>query len=122
MTTTPKPEYVTSLDHEEDCARKDDRSALYLYREVAEFSEAFFFSDGEREYIDGTGKWEFDDDLRPMRLRCDTCDASRYVVIEDDVVIAITRENCPRWIRSMNYHAGVWKTPCEYCGFGEKKE
>jgi hypothetical protein len=119
--TTKTVEYVTTLDHEPDCYRQNDRSALFLRREIAKSQDAYFASDEDGEYINADGKWTFEENLAPLMLRCEGCWASRYVALDEDInVIALTSENCPRANRAWGHTTSWDKKPCKYCGHERK--
>lgn len=121
MTTKPKHEYILNIEHETGCNRKGDRTALFLRREIAESMDVYFASDEEGEYISADGRWTFEENLKPLMLRCSGCWGSRYLATDSGMnVIALTPDNCPRNSKAWG-HATNWdRTPCEYCGHGAK--
>lgn len=114
MTTTTK--YVTNVAHEADCPRPYDRTALYLYRQVAHTQDAYFYKEEDIERINaGTEHWKFEEQLEPVELKCQSCAASRYVVIDKyEDVVALVKDNCPRTFIHLGHYG---KTPCKYCGY-----
>ncbi len=116
--TTTQAEYVLDVEHESDCPRRGDRSALFLRREIAESMDAYFASDEDGEYISADGRWTFEESLEPLELGCTGCSATRYVATDRDMnVVALTRENCPRSTFNLGHYG---QGPCKYCGYTRK--
>ena len=120
MTTNTKPEYVTDVEHVMGCWKQHDRTALYLEREKRETQPPYFYEDDDGERIASGGKWVFEELLRPIRLRCSGCDASRYVAIDKyEDLVGLTPKTCPRGYVDGHYTNYDGK-PCEYCGYAGK--
>lgn len=120
MTTTDtKTEYVTDVEHAPDCKR--DRSQLCLVREVIQVMTPEFLEDEDGKYISGDGYWEYEDS-DPVKLVCNSCEAKRYVVIDKQGnVIALTRDNCPRYSQAYGHFDNFDRKSCQYCGYVNKR-
>lgn len=112
-------EFVTNVEHEADCPRPNDRTALYLYRQHAESQEPYFTTEDEGEgdfdvaYTDR--HWDFVEDLEQMTLVCKGCGAETFVTTDESGrLVGFTRKNCPR---STFYTGHYGELPCKYCGY-----
>lgn len=115
MTTTTK--YVTDVEHADDCRRKDDRSFLFVERLTREVQDAYFDKPDGEDLICVGEKWDLEELMEPVSLKCGDCFRGTYVIIDKhNDLVALTKENCPR-----STYGHYMDKPCPYCDYGAKK-